>query len=47
MTNCTFKISLVLILVSEGLVDAFCDGLAVEDEAFGDRRLWIEENAVK
>ena len=31
--------TLVLILVSEGLEDAFCDGLTVEDEAFCDRRL--------
>lgn len=33
--------SLVLVLVLEGFVDAFRDGLAVEDEAFCDRRLWI------
>lgn len=33
----------VLILVSEGLVDAFCDGLAVQDEAFGDGRLGIKK----
>lgn len=37
------KISLVLILVSEGFVDTFCDGLAMDDEAFCDRRLWIRE----
>lgn len=37
-------ISLVLILVSEGLLDSFCDGLAMEDEAFGDRRLWIKNH---
>lgn len=36
------KILLVLILLSEGFVDAFCDGLAMEDEAFGDRRLWVK-----
>lgn len=33
--------SLVLVLVFEGFVDAFRDGLAIEDEAFRDRRLWI------
>ncbi len=36
------KISPVFILISEGFVDAFGDGLAVEDEAFCDRRLWIK-----
>lgn len=40
------KILLVLILVSEGFVDTFCDGLAMEDEAFCDRRLWIREKKV-
>lgn len=36
------KISLVLILISECFVNTFCDGLAVEDEAFRDRRLRIK-----
>lgn len=35
---------LVFILVSEGFVDAFCDGFAVEDEAFCDGRLWINKS---
>lgn len=35
---------LVLVLVSERLVNAFCDGLTVEDKAFCDRRLWIQTN---
>lgn len=35
--------SLVLILVFEGFVDTFNHGFAVEDEAFGDRRLHTTE----
>lgn len=37
-------ISLVFILVSEGFVDAFSDGLTVEDEAFCDWRLWSKRS---
>lgn len=32
---------LVLVLVLEGFLNALCDRLAVEDEAFCDRGLWI------
>lgn len=35
--------SLVLVLVFEGFVDAFSHGFAMEDEAFGDRRLHTKE----
>lgn len=35
--------SLVFILVFEGFVDALSHGFAMEDEAFGDRRLHTEE----
>lgn len=37
------QISLVFILVSEGFVNTFGDWLAVEDEAFCDRRLQIRK----
>lgn len=37
------KISLVFILVSESFVDTVCDWLAMEDEAFCHRRLWIRK----
>lgn len=35
--------SLVLILVFEGFVDPLSQGFAVEDEAFGDRRLHTQD----
>lgn len=36
--------SLVLVLVFEGFVDALSHGFAMEDEAFGDRRLHTKKN---
>lgn len=39
-----FEDSLVLVPVFESFVDAFCDGLAVKDETFCDRWLWIKKN---
>jgi len=36
-----FEILLVFVLVFESFVNLFCDGLAVKDEAFCDRWLWI------